>query len=119
MLASILLKEVAGKLASPVCEQLALLWNFKTDLDEMISTLVTIDAVLCEAEKQFLKDRAVHHWLKELKLVSYQIDDLLADFEIQDPEQTEVVCDDVLNKVCCLRSVFNCNRYIHLGSYTS
>lgn len=94
-----------GKLASPVCEQLALLWNFKSDLDEMISTLLTIDAVLCEAEKQSLKDRAVHLWLKQLKLVSYEIDDLLTDFEIRAPVQKEVVCDDMLNKVCCFYSL--------------
>jgi Rx N-terminal domain len=56
--------------------------------------------VLCEAEKRSLKDRAVHIWLKQLKLVSYEIDDLLTDFEIKDPMQTEVVvCDEMLNKV--------------------
>jgi Rx N-terminal domain len=85
----------------------------------MTSTLLTIDAVLCEAEKRSLKDRAVHIWLKQLKLVSYEIDDLLTDFEIKDPMQTEVVvCDEMLNKVCCFYNVF-ISFYIYIFCFYS
>nr|CAB3461647.1 unnamed protein product [Digitaria exilis] len=52
MLASAVLKVVMGKLGVLIGPDVSLLWKFKDDLESIRSTLLTLQAVLNDAEKR-------------------------------------------------------------------
>lgn len=83
MLASSVLKVVVGKLGSVIGPELSLMWKFKDDLESMRSTLVTLQAVMNDAEKRSLREEGVRLWLKRLKSAAYDIEDMLAELEFK------------------------------------
>ncbi|KAL4600404.1 hypothetical protein ACB092_11G197300, partial [Castanea dentata] len=80
LLRSLTLQEV--KLASSV----------KTEIEKLTNTVSTIQAVILDAEKQSSQDQQIKDWLKKLKDVLHDADDLLDDFS------TEVLRQKVLIK---------------------
>ncbi|KAJ3693746.1 hypothetical protein LUZ60_009226 [Juncus effusus] len=83
MFASPIVKELSKKLGSAVWQEISQQWNFQEDLKKMKEMLVTVEAVLREAERQSLKQEPVRLWLKKLKSIAYDIDDLLCDYEFE------------------------------------
>ncbi|XP_077251759.1 putative disease resistance protein RGA4 [Tasmannia lanceolata] len=68
------------KLASLAKEEIGLLWNFNDELDNLRSTLRTIQGVLVDAENRQSKDKALRDWLGMLKDAAYDADDMLDEF---------------------------------------
>ncbi|XVF79435.1 hypothetical protein PTKIN_Ptkin14bG0223000 [Pterospermum kingtungense] len=72
---------VMEQLASITIDQAAQAFKLVSEVDEEVgnltSNLQAIKAVLEDAEERQVKDEAVKHWLDKLKDVSYDIDDVL------------------------------------------
>ncbi|KAJ1688946.1 hypothetical protein LUZ63_013101 [Rhynchospora breviuscula] len=60
-----------------------MLWGVKKDLEILESTISTIKDVLDDAEQCCLKNKQVFNWLRELKEVVYDADDLLDTFNLE------------------------------------
>ncbi|KAL6603258.1 hypothetical protein ACP70R_043619 [Stipagrostis hirtigluma subsp. patula] len=84
MLASAVLKVVVGKLSEVIAPEFRLLWKFKDDLESIRSTLMTLQAVLNDAEKRSSREERVRLWLKRLKSAAYDIQDMLRELEGKD-----------------------------------
>ncbi|XP_072997686.1 putative disease resistance protein RGA1 [Typha latifolia] len=91
LLASAVVKELVRKLGSGLWSEIGLLWNFKNDLEDMKTTLLSIQSVLSDAEERSLNDEFVRVWLKRLKSAAYEIDDMLDQFQIQNQSKNTKV----------------------------
>ncbi|KAJ9158733.1 hypothetical protein P3X46_024291 [Hevea brasiliensis] len=67
------------KLASFVSQEISLVYGFTKDLRRLESTLSSINAILLDAEKKQEESHAVKVWIKRLREVVYDADDLLDD----------------------------------------
>nr|XP_051228272.1 putative disease resistance protein RGA4 isoform X2 [Lolium perenne] len=86
MLASAVIKVFCQELSSTIGSNIKMQKNFKKDLEEMRSTLESVEAVLKDAEKRSINDAAVHLWLERLKKAMYDISDMVNEFEINTEE---------------------------------
>ncbi|GJN06206.1 hypothetical protein PR202_ga23910 [Eleusine coracana subsp. coracana] len=78
VLASNIVKEVLAKIGSSIWSELALLRSFRADMRAMERDLATVQDVLFDAEARGGGgDSAVRDWLRRLRVVSHDIDDLL------------------------------------------
>ncbi|XP_042477436.1 putative disease resistance protein RGA3 [Macadamia integrifolia] len=77
---SAFLQVVFENLASPVIEESASLWGVENDLKRLSRTLSRIRAVLEDADERQIKEEAVKIWLRDLKDVAYDVDDILDEF---------------------------------------
>ncbi|XP_026408747.1 uncharacterized protein LOC113303882 isoform X2 [Papaver somniferum] len=91
-----LLKERCGKMNKPyislfghlqksmllpvVNETISLAWGVKDDLRKLMTTLESIQALISDPEEKQAKDATVRLWLKRLKGVVYDADDLMDEF---------------------------------------
>jgi hypothetical protein len=86
-MAETVLFDIAGSiiksLGSLVLQEIGLLWGFKDELRKLKSTVLTIQAVLLDAEEKQANSHAVKDWLGNLKDVMYEADDLLDDFSTE------------------------------------
>ena len=53
---------------------------FQEDLERLMRTLERIKATLYDAEEREIRDRSVKLWLKELKKVAYDAEDVLSEY---------------------------------------
>ena len=97
-MARALVSAIAEELGSIITSELRLTVSVKEEVQKLESKFRTIQAVLNDAEKRQLKDEAVKLWLDKLKDVSYEMDDVLdewntamikADIEKQGKEEEE------------------------------
>ncbi|XP_072960090.1 uncharacterized protein [Typha angustifolia] len=72
-----LLGLVFDKLGTKVMTEFAQLMGVDTELKKLESTLSTIQDVLQDAEARQVKERALKSWLRKLKDVAFDIDDVL------------------------------------------
>ncbi|XP_072996966.1 putative disease resistance protein RGA4 [Typha latifolia] len=82
LLASAVVKELLSKLGSGLWSEPGLLPNFKKELEDMKTTLHSIQAVLSDAQNRSLKEISVCLWLKRLKAAAYDIEDVLDQLHI-------------------------------------
>jgi DNA-binding transcriptional regulator PaaX len=103
-LVSAVVERVCGKLIDFLAEPIELLWNLKDDMESMKSTMLTIQAVLSDAEKRSSRKEAVSErlWLRRLKSAAYEIDDMLSDFEAPIPPKMSRRRDIISQQVRCL-----------------
>ncbi|KAK9084081.1 hypothetical protein Scep_030552 [Stephania cephalantha] len=66
-----------NNLESLIKKELSLLWNAKSEMKKLSSTLTTIQAVLVDAETQQITKKAVQDWLNKLKDATYDANDIL------------------------------------------
>ncbi|KAH7836262.1 hypothetical protein Vadar_034163 [Vaccinium darrowii] len=59
--------------------EVGLLWGVDKEMKKLSSMLSTIEAVLEDAEQMQLQDKAIQDWLRKLKGVAYDLDDILDD----------------------------------------
>ncbi|KAA8541620.1 hypothetical protein F0562_022772 [Nyssa sinensis] len=64
-------------------QQVGLVVGVKEEIKKLESTLETIRAVLDDAEKRQIKEKLVKLWLEKVKDISYDADDLLADWSTE------------------------------------
>ncbi|CAI0457596.1 unnamed protein product [Linum tenue] len=76
---------VLKQLGSKVLQEAALLWGIGDDVKKLTRTLSSIQAVLLDAEEKSHSPRShqLRLWLKELRQVVYEAEDLLDDFSIE------------------------------------
>ncbi|MBA0742859.1 hypothetical protein Gogos_015873 [Gossypium gossypioides] len=75
--------ELITKLSSFTLSQIGLSWNVKDDLDDLERTIFTIKDVLLDAEEKSKTNNLVKVWLKKLKEVLYDADDLFDNFSAE------------------------------------
>ncbi|XP_077214630.1 putative disease resistance protein RGA3 isoform X1 [Tasmannia lanceolata] len=80
LLLSPLVKTIVGKLMDSVIQEITLLWGVDEEVENLSSTLSAIQAVLQDAEEQEASSNAVKNWLRELKDVAYDADDVVDEF---------------------------------------
>ena len=68
------------KLSSTVIQQIGSAFGVGKELTKLTKKLDTIDGVLVDAEKRQEESVAVKSWVRRLKDVVYDVDDLLDDF---------------------------------------
>ncbi|XP_077215837.1 putative disease resistance protein RGA3 [Tasmannia lanceolata] len=80
LLLSPLVKTIVGKLMDSVIQEITLLWGVDEEVKNLSTTLSAIQAVLQDAEEQQVSSNAVKNWLRELKDVAYDADDVVDEF---------------------------------------
>ena len=77
----IVLSSVADQIISSLCDaavrEIGLLWGVNDKLSELEDTLLTIRAVLADAEEKQVHSNQVKAWLSRLEDVVYEADDLM------------------------------------------
>ncbi|GJN16186.1 hypothetical protein PR202_gb03146 [Eleusine coracana subsp. coracana] len=81
LLVSAVVKVAIDKLCSAMVKQASSVWNISKNLEDMKNTLETLGAVLQDAEMRSIKEKEVRLWLKRLKAATYDISDMLDDFD--------------------------------------
>nr|XP_023892117.1 putative disease resistance protein RGA1 isoform X1 [Quercus suber]XP_023892126.1 putative disease resistance protein RGA1 isoform X1 [Quercus suber]XP_023892141.1 putative disease resistance protein RGA1 isoform X1 [Quercus suber]XP_023892149.1 putative disease resistance protein RGA1 isoform X1 [Quercus suber] len=76
-MAGALLSAIVERLGSLISSEFKLTVTVKEEVQKLETKFRTIQAVLNDAEKRQLKEEAVKLWLDKLKGVSYEIDDVL------------------------------------------
>ncbi|XP_034678718.1 putative disease resistance protein RGA4 isoform X2 [Vitis riparia] len=71
---------VLSSLGSSVVQKIGSMYGVRRELTKLEETLGTLKAVLLDAEDHLEKSHAVKDWVKRLKGVVYDVDDLLDDF---------------------------------------
>ncbi|XP_077215827.1 putative disease resistance protein RGA3 [Tasmannia lanceolata] len=80
LLLSPLVDTIVGKLIDSVIQEITLLWGVDEEVENLSSTLSAIQAVLQDAEEQQVSSNAVKVWLRKLKDVAYDADDVVDEF---------------------------------------
>ncbi|XP_018505807.2 putative disease resistance protein RGA3 [Pyrus x bretschneideri] len=76
-LVSTLLEKLATMAYEYIEDEVKLVLNVKKEVEEFAGNLKAIQAVLEDAERRKMKEANVQHWLDNLKEISYQIVDVL------------------------------------------
>ncbi|KAK9091168.1 hypothetical protein Sjap_024345 [Stephania japonica] len=97
---SSLLDLIFGNLNSSLVQEFGLAWGLKKELQKLESSLSTIQAVIHDAEEQQTKSKAVVNWLRKLKDVAYDADDVLDDFATEALLQRPEMRGGAIKQVC-------------------
>jgi aquaporin TIP len=81
MIAGAVVQRVAGMLGQATRERVELLWRFSDDVEGMKRTLITVQAVMADAENRSQDSELVRLWLKKLKSAAYNIEDTVDELE--------------------------------------
>ncbi|XP_015083468.1 putative disease resistance protein RGA1 [Solanum pennellii] len=65
--------------------ELGLVLGFKDEFEKLQSTFTTIQAVLQDAHRKQLKDKAIENWLQKLNAAAYEADDILDECKTEAP----------------------------------
>ncbi|XVF71442.1 hypothetical protein PTKIN_Ptkin12aG0037700 [Pterospermum kingtungense] len=90
-LLSALVNTILENINSLWVQELGITGGLKTELENLQSTLSTIQAVLMDAEEKQWKSEAIKNWLRKLEDTAYHIDDLLDEFAVNTPRGTQVI----------------------------
>ncbi|XP_061369963.1 putative disease resistance protein RGA1 [Gastrolobium bilobum] len=90
---------IIGSLASPALQEFGRIYGVMDDLENLKRTLESIKVVLSDAEQRQDKDAAIEHWIRRLKEVLYDADNLLDDLEIKDLRRKVNDHSKVMSKV--------------------
>ncbi|XP_050243143.1 putative disease resistance protein RGA4 isoform X4 [Quercus robur] len=104
---SVVAEEIIGKLISVATEQISLAWGFEGELTKLRYSLTTIQAVLADAERRQVSDEVVRLWLRRLKDVAYDADDVLDEFAYEILRRKVEIRNQMKRKVCFFFSFSN------------
>ena len=92
-MAEVALFHLAGKvlelLGSFTLPEVKLAFGVQTEIENLRDTVSTIHAVILDAEKKSSRSHQIKDWLRKLKDVLHDADDLLDDFSTQGNEKEE------------------------------
>ncbi|XP_052484272.1 putative disease resistance protein RGA3 [Gossypium raimondii] len=91
--------EVASKAASVAVEMISLGWGFKDDMQRLGNSLEMIGAFLQDAEGNQKQMNSVKLWLKRLRDVAYEADDVLDEIAYEFLRKKVETGDQMLRKV--------------------
>ena len=87
--------QLAGKvlelLGSITLPEVKLAFGVKIEIENLKNTVSTVQAVILDAEKQSSHSHLIKDWLRKLKDVLHDADDLLDDFSTQGNEKEEEI----------------------------
>ncbi|XBI31709.1 hypothetical protein VPH35_055245 [Triticum aestivum] len=78
-----LVRDVAGKAADALVETVTRMYGLDDDRQTLERHLLAVECKLANAEEMSEKNPYVKSWMKELKSVAYQADDVLDDFQYE------------------------------------
>ncbi|KAH0649609.1 hypothetical protein KY285_034857 [Solanum tuberosum] len=84
-MAEAFLQVLLDNLTSFIQGELGLILGFKDEFEKLQSTFTTIQAVLEDAQKKQLKDKAIENWLQKLNVAAYEADDILDECKTEAP----------------------------------
>ncbi|KAL2530933.1 putative disease resistance RPP13-like protein 1 [Forsythia ovata] len=94
------------KLLAIATEEFNLVWGFKQDLANLTDSLLSVKAVLEDAERRQVTDEAVKLWLKKLEDVAYDADDVLDEIKYENLRRTVQIRNQMKPKVCLYFSFY-------------
>ncbi|CAO2200496.1 unnamed protein product [Urochloa humidicola] len=74
---------VAGKAADVLVRSVTRMWGVEADRDKLERWLLAVQSMLADAEMKGETNLAIRRWMKELKAVAYQAEDVLDDFQYE------------------------------------
>ena len=80
LLLSALVSTVVGNLNTSALQQFGVAWGLGAELDKLKSTMSAIQSVLHDAEEKQWNSEAITNWLRKLKDVAYDADNVLDEF---------------------------------------
>ncbi|KAM4105732.1 hypothetical protein ACB094_04G014800 [Castanea mollissima] len=80
---SVVVDGVIANAMSLASEHISSVWGFKEEIGKLQVSLTKIQALLHDAEKKQLHDESVKIWLRQLKDVAYEADDVLDEYEYE------------------------------------
>ena len=92
-------QKIIESLGSSTLKQIGSIWGVKDDLEKMNNTVLTIQAVLQDAEEQQVQNHQVKHWLNRLRDVVFDADDLLSKFSTHVLQRKVMGGDKMAKKV--------------------
>ncbi|PIA36555.1 hypothetical protein AQUCO_03300027v1 [Aquilegia coerulea] len=108
-LVSVLLEQLGSIVVDELVQEVKLIKDVENEVKSLTATLTMIKAVLKDADEKQVKDEAVKFWLKELKDVSYDAEDVLDEWItrtlISKMLQHEKACSRLLSLFCCFKPV--------------
>ncbi|KAA8547765.1 hypothetical protein F0562_004194 [Nyssa sinensis] len=102
-----LLRAVLGNLNSLALQELGMVWGMKTDLENLESTISTIQAVIQDAEVKQRNSEAVKNWLIKLKDATYGADNVLDEFATEALRRRMDIQRGVISQVSTFFSLRN------------
>ncbi|XP_078152657.1 putative disease resistance protein RGA3 [Carex rostrata] len=100
VVASSIVRLVCDKMGTKLIKEYGLLSGANKDLKKLKGTLKAIQDVLVDAEGRQEKGRALKGWLKKLKNVAFEIDDLLDDAALEAHKSENKNIPGLKGKVC-------------------
>ncbi|KAJ0528284.1 putative virus X resistance protein-like, coiled-coil [Helianthus annuus] len=104
----ILMNRVTSVLIQHVKDEFNQVVNVDSDMNELVKTLKSIQAILHDAEKKQIENENIKAWLKDLKLTSYDIDDALTNWNTAVDEVNGNTTRSNLRNKMYLAFVFPC-----------
>ncbi|KAK9997547.1 hypothetical protein SO802_022233 [Lithocarpus litseifolius] len=104
---NVVTEEILGKLISLATEQIGLAWGFKEELIQLRESVEKIQAVLADAATKQASDRVVMRWLRRLKDVAYDADDVLDELAYEILRRKVEIRSQMRRKVCFFFSLSN------------
>ena len=80
LLLSALVNTVVGNLNTSALQEFGVAWGLGAELDKLKSTMSAIQSVLHDAEEKQWNSEAITDWLRKLKDVAYDADNVLDEF---------------------------------------
>ncbi|KAK3122299.1 hypothetical protein QOZ80_8BG0667760 [Eleusine coracana subsp. coracana] len=77
------MRGVVGKAGDVLVQRVTRMWGVDGDREKMEDRLVYVSRMLVDAEVKAETDPAVKRWMKNLKAVAYQADDILDNFQYE------------------------------------
>ena len=108
-LVSVVLERLSSIINEKVGQEVTLFVGVKNEVEKLTSSFQAIQAVFADAEERQLKDQFVKHWLDQLKDVSYDMDDVLDEWDTAiaklQSKNTRKVCSFMIFSCFHLREV--------------
>ena len=92
---------VLGVLTALTLQEIQLSLGVKAELENLMNTVSTIQAMILDAEKRSSHNHEIKDWLRKLKDVIHDADDLLDDFSTE-VLRLKVMVGDVMTKEVCV-----------------
>ncbi|KAB2608218.1 disease resistance protein RGA2-like [Pyrus ussuriensis x Pyrus communis] len=94
-----LASRLIGRVGSIASEEICLAWSVKADLQKLGRTMSTIRDVLLDAEEKQAHNKELRSWVRQLKDVFLDAEDLLDEFECEALQRQVVRGSDTTTKV--------------------
>ena len=104
-------KGIIEKAGDLLAQEFVLLWNLKDEIEKLNDTVLTISAVIQDAEEKQQHNNQVRVWLKRLMDAIYDADNLLDDISTEALRQEVMTQNKKAKEVCVFFSKSNQHAY--------